>query len=147
MMLTWGVSSGSLVNFTKRSFYALDVALHDCLKWPTTMERHQIQLEFSKLRFPNCIGLIDGTLLPLLQRPKVSRECYFNQKSCYSVNAQVIWDPQRKLFSFTLVFASDPTLSIVFLRSSSISICYCLCMILNNACSTTWDSRNARFLC
>ncbi|CAM6107633.1 unnamed protein product [Calypogeia fissa] len=74
----------------------------DATRWPDRVERRRISEEFSKKGFPGCVGLIDGTLIPLTQRPKNSGECYYDRKCNYSMNAQVICDHQRKiLFLYT----------------------------------------------
>ncbi|CAM6128040.1 unnamed protein product [Calypogeia fissa] len=99
---TWGISNGSLCNFTTRCFTALNLALKGVLKWPESAECKRIAAEFAKKGFPNCVGLIDGTLIPLAQRPKDSGECYYDRKCRYSMNAQVICDQKRKiLFLYT----------------------------------------------
>ncbi|CAM6094683.1 unnamed protein product [Calypogeia fissa] len=99
---TWGVSNGSLCNFTKRTLIALDSALHGVIRWADRAERRRISEEFAKKGFSGCVGLIDGTLIPLTQRPKNSGECYYDRKCNYSMNAQVICDHQRKiLFLYT----------------------------------------------
>lgn len=36
------------------------------------------------------VGLVDGSLFPLSQHPKDDRECYYDMKSNYPVNAQVV---------------------------------------------------------
>jgi hypothetical protein len=102
MIPTWGVSNGSLVNFTKRCFVALQYALKGFLKWPNRSERQTLSSEFAKKGFPGCVGLIDGTYIPLSQRPKEGGECYYDRKSRYSINTQIICDHNRKiLFVFT----------------------------------------------
>lgn len=89
----WGVSNGSLVNFSKRCF----VALKDQIKWPTGRDRTPVLDAFARLGFRGCIGLIDGSLMPLTQRPHLHGECYYDRKSRYSINAQVVCKHQRKI--------------------------------------------------
>ncbi|CAM6082673.1 unnamed protein product [Calypogeia fissa] len=99
---TWGVSHGTLHNFTSRCFVALEDALKPYLQWPVRAERRRIADKFSKKGFPGCVGLIDGTLIPLSQRPKESGECYYDRKCRYSMNAQVVCDHRQKiLFLYT----------------------------------------------
>lgn len=94
---TWGVSVGSLNNFTKRCFFALEAALKGQLRWPGRAERQTIAQEFALKGFPGCVGLIDGTLVPLSQRPKEDGECYYSRKCRYHVNVQIICDHKKKI--------------------------------------------------
>lgn len=75
-----GVSSKSLVNFCQRCFIALESVLLELVQWPAMAKRASISSEFAKLGFPRCVGLIDGSLLPLTQRPHDGGECYYNRK-------------------------------------------------------------------
>lgn len=94
---TWGVSTGSLCNFTNRCFVAMEAALKDHLRWPERAERRAISQEFAKKGFPGCVGLIDGTIMPISQRPHESGECYYDRKCRYSINTQVVCDHRRKI--------------------------------------------------
>jgi hypothetical protein len=33
--------------------------------------------------FPGCVGFIDGTMIPLSQKPKINGEVYFDRKKRY----------------------------------------------------------------
>ncbi|KAL3679785.1 hypothetical protein R1sor_022741 [Riccia sorocarpa] len=61
-MELWGVSHGSLVNFTRRVLIALEDVLRRELEWPRAPERHRISEAFANKGFPGYVGLIDGTL-------------------------------------------------------------------------------------
>ncbi|ETL91203.1 hypothetical protein L917_10230 [Phytophthora nicotianae] len=50
--------------------------------------------------FRGCVGFIDGTTIPLSQKPAVDGECYFDQRHHYSVNAQVVCDDHRRIIAF-----------------------------------------------
>jgi DDE superfamily endonuclease len=104
-LLVWGLSIGSTVNYSKRCVTAMEDALADQVQWPNQEERCIIAAEFAKKGFPGCVGLIDGTTLPLAQRPANHGECYFDRKSRYSVNAQVVCDHKCKILFF---YAGEP---------------------------------------
>lgn len=87
MMPTWGISNGFVVNFCQCCFIALESILARVFTWPSSDERASISTKFAKHWFPDCVGLIDGLLLPLSQCPRDDGECYYNQKSRYSMNA------------------------------------------------------------
>ncbi|KAL3693981.1 hypothetical protein R1sor_007632 [Riccia sorocarpa] len=93
----WGYGHGTLVNFTKRVIIAIRDRLHMYVRWPTRAERQRISAEFESKGFPGCVGLIDGTLVKLSQRPCNDGETYFDRKHNYSLNVQVVCDHRRKI--------------------------------------------------
>ncbi|KAL2642651.1 hypothetical protein R1flu_010238 [Riccia fluitans] len=63
----WGVSHGTIVNYTKRVLVAIEDRLAGELKWPREDERRKIFEAFEEKGFPGCVGLIDGTLVQIIQ--------------------------------------------------------------------------------
>lgn len=102
MILTWGVHNGSIVSFTKQCSSVLEDALAEEMVWLDSRERVSISMDFGKFGFPQCIGLIDGSLLPIVQWPKTYGECYWNQKCRYSLNKQVVCDHRRKILFLSI---------------------------------------------
>ncbi|KAL3688784.1 hypothetical protein R1sor_015093 [Riccia sorocarpa] len=76
---------------------AIEDVLSSELKWSSPRERHQISRMFAEKGFPGCVGLIDGTLIELLQRPRFDGETYYDRKANYSINAQIVCDHRRKI--------------------------------------------------
>lgn len=64
--------------------------------------------------FKGCIGFIDGTTFPLSQKPAVDGECYFDRKSRYSINAQVVCDDNRRIIAFYSGWPGSCAESIVY---------------------------------
>lgn len=60
MIHTYGVSGGSVINFCRQFFSALESALSKQVNWPSHAEQVNISAEFDKHRFPGCVGLIDS---------------------------------------------------------------------------------------
>ncbi|KAL3699612.1 hypothetical protein R1sor_017634 [Riccia sorocarpa] len=89
-----------MVNFTSRVMEALECRLGGEVKWPDRAERRRISDEFSSKGFPNCVGLIDGTMIPLSQRPHFDGEVYYDRKGRYSFNLQVVCDEKRRIIYF-----------------------------------------------
>ncbi|KAL3685950.1 hypothetical protein R1sor_003972 [Riccia sorocarpa] len=96
-MELWGISHGSLVNFTRRVLIAIEDMLRRELQWPTPQERQRISEAFTEKGFPGCVGLIDGTLVELVQRPHFDGETYYDRKSNYSLNVQIVCDHRRRI--------------------------------------------------
>ncbi|KAL3686129.1 hypothetical protein R1sor_004151 [Riccia sorocarpa] len=90
-----------MVNYTGRVMIALRDKLRDHVSWPTASERRRITTAFAEKGFPGCVGLIDGTLIPLSQRPHDGGQVYYDRKNRYSYNVQIINDDRRRiLFCF-----------------------------------------------
>lgn len=73
-------------------------ALLDCLEsrtyfWPDASERQVIASRIKEAHlFPNCVGLIDGTSLPLKSRPILHGENYLSRKKRYAIVMLVACD-------------------------------------------------------
>jgi hypothetical protein len=50
--------------------------------------------------FVGCVGFVDGTTIPLFQRPGYDGEVFYDQKRRYSINAQIICDCDKYITSF-----------------------------------------------
>ena len=56
------------------------------------VRRHQLEYGF-----PNCLGFVDGTLVPIYQKPIAQGERYYTRKSTYALNATVIIDSTTRI--------------------------------------------------
>ena len=66
--------------------------------WPDAEERKVIANRIrDNYLFPNCVGIIDGTLLPLLQRPLLHGENYLSRKKFYAIVMLVVCDDQCRI--------------------------------------------------
>jgi DDE superfamily endonuclease len=50
--------------------------------------------------FPNCVGLIDGTLLPLATHPLLHGENYSSRKQFYAIVMLVLCDDQSRILYY-----------------------------------------------
>ncbi|KAL3690179.1 hypothetical protein R1sor_016488 [Riccia sorocarpa] len=67
---------------------ALESIMRHEIAWPDRQERAVNSAHFAGLGFPGCIGLVDGTLVKLSQRPRDDGETYFDKKmpgSCHDL--------------------------------------------------------------
>ena len=55
-----------------------------------------------KMRFVNCVGLIDGTLFPLVFAPTLNAEDYFTRKGGYALHALIICDDMARITSIDM---------------------------------------------
>ncbi|KAL3690502.1 hypothetical protein R1sor_016811 [Riccia sorocarpa] len=87
-MLMWGLSHGSVVNYTNRVMTTLESAMGHKIAWLDRQERAINSAQFAELGFPGCIGLVDSTLVKLSQRPRDDGETYLDKKmlgSCHNL--------------------------------------------------------------
>lgn len=87
-----GPSKASLSRFIRQTTIVLIEALGYNIKWPTTeAENREMALQYSKMTkfgLPNCVGSIDGSLVPILSpnSKKFNHNAYWSRKSCYAIN-------------------------------------------------------------
>ena len=94
MMNSLGVGKGSVNSLVEWGINAILSLKEEAITWPSaTHEWNETSKQVKKKSgFPNCVGIIDGTLLPLQYQPTVNEEDYKGRKLSYSVNAMIICD-------------------------------------------------------
>jgi len=67
------------------------------IKFPSDpTERRKIKENFHSLAgFPNVVGAIDGTLIPIIS-PSVDEHTYFCRKGCHAINVQAVVDSRYR---------------------------------------------------
>lgn len=87
-----GTSAGMVVNATRRVITAF-LSLHDTVvRWPSAREKEDAK---EWVEAATCVAwrngyiFVDGTLVPLAEKPGYHGEAYFDRKSNYSLNVQV----------------------------------------------------------
>ena len=96
------VSKGNAIQCFKRVLTAI-LSLRDrVICWPSTEEKRNISRRFYiTYGLPNCVGIIDGTLIFLTESPEWSGEDFNTRKGGYGVNALVVCDDHcRVLYSY-----------------------------------------------
>lgn len=87
-----GVSAGLVVKCTQRVIVAF-LSLHDSvIRWPTEAEKDEAKAWVESASCEDWAGgfcMVDGTLVPLFEKPGHHGEVYFDRKSNYSLNIQV----------------------------------------------------------
>ncbi|KAI9093486.1 hypothetical protein DFS34DRAFT_666267, partial [Phlyctochytrium arcticum] len=75
----WGICEGFAYMYTLRVIKALLVHRPSFIKWPDAQNRAQIKARVYKVSaFADCIGFVDGTHIPLYEKPIKDGEDYFN---------------------------------------------------------------------
>ena len=93
-----GISKGSVNDYVKRTSNAILNLLPEVVKWPNEGERKAMSMRIKeKHSFPNCVGLIDGTLFPLAFAPTLNGEDYFTRKGGCALHGLIICDDKAKI--------------------------------------------------
>ena len=74
------ISIGAVILYTDRVMAALVSLAPEWVRWPSYLERQRHGLRMSAEGFPRCVGFIDGTTLPLYQKPARHGMAYFDRK-------------------------------------------------------------------
>lgn len=93
----FGCGRGTAELYKRRCVTALSSLRNQVITWPDEAERQEISHRIlEKYQFPNCVGLIDGTLFPLSSQPQtVDAPDYSGRKYGYSLSVMIICDDQR----------------------------------------------------
>ncbi|KAG1467450.1 hypothetical protein G6F56_004410 [Rhizopus delemar] len=88
-----GISEGSVHEFTRRIFKAILSIEKRFVYWPTAAEREEISEEIEKKSgFPDCIGCMEGSLIPVMYKPSYNGDDFYNRKNCYGLNILAVCD-------------------------------------------------------
>jgi hypothetical protein len=86
------------------------------LRWPDKDRRKEISEVMKAEGFEGCVGFVDGTTIPLYQRPSIDGEVFFDRKKRYSINCQVICDCDRFITGYMTGWPGSCGDSMVFKR-------------------------------
>lgn len=91
------VSLGAVINCTRRVLTAIKDCAKGHLAWPSKRRRKRISAVMSQEGFPGCVGFVDGTTFPLMQKPGKDGEVFWDRKKQYSINGQIVCDCDRRI--------------------------------------------------
>jgi uncharacterized coiled-coil protein SlyX len=83
MQAIFGIGAGTATVYTDRVLQALWDIKDEWLCWSNAARRQEVGQVMRAEGFPNCIGFIDETTLPLSQKPAIDGEAYFDRKKRY----------------------------------------------------------------
>jgi hypothetical protein len=114
----FGISEGSVVMYTRRVCIALASQFATVITWPTVVERRTMKYRLREgpaHLFENCIGMIDGTLIPFWTAPGFDiavKQAYYNyQKGRSGFQATIVCDDRRRIQHFTSLVVGKPLLT------------------------------------
>ncbi|PLW28739.1 hypothetical protein PCASD_22697 [Puccinia coronata f. sp. avenae] len=94
------VGQGTVVKVTRRVLKAILSLGRRYVSWPDAARRAQTSEVMADKGFPGCVGFVDGTTIPLFQRPGFDGKVFYDQKQRYSINAQIVCDCNKYITSF-----------------------------------------------
>jgi hypothetical protein len=93
----WGIGKGTCDLYLARVLLALKSIAPKYIRWSSEQERAKMSKRMAGEGFPGCVGFLDGTTIPLSQKPGEDDSCFFDRRHRYSINAQVICDDKRRI--------------------------------------------------
>jgi DDE superfamily endonuclease len=97
----FGVAAGVIDACRNNALQALLSLEDQTYIWPDAAERRLIANRIKAVyKFPNCVGIIDGTLLPLASRPLVHGENYLSRKKFYAIVMLVVCDDKSRILYY-----------------------------------------------
>ncbi|MBW0552374.1 hypothetical protein O181_092089 [Austropuccinia psidii MF-1] len=84
------VSHGAIVLYTQRIIKALIKYEKEYIMWPNSQKQLETSEVMKAKQFPGCVVSIDGSLIPLSQRPPRNGEAYFDFKKRYLCHSYYI---------------------------------------------------------
>jgi hypothetical protein len=97
-----GIGHGTVRLYIGRAIKALQSLFSEVVSWPDEAEREEIARRIhERFYFPNCLGFIDGTLLPMEFKPSLYGDVYLTRKSNYAVHMLVVCDDQARIRFYT----------------------------------------------
>ena len=97
MAITY-LPEGTIELYTRRCLVAILTIEKDVVTWPDCNERaHIVRRIRQESGFPDCVGLVDGTLIVFSQKPTLDGADYYSQKGCYGMSTMIICDDQKRI--------------------------------------------------
>lgn len=96
------IAEGTTYLYCKRVCTAVLDIRDQFLSWPTRQRRARLKAEMEDYGFPGCIGILDGTLIPLAERPKEDGWSFFCRKKFYALAVQAVCDHKSRFTSYDM---------------------------------------------
>ncbi|KAI0995168.1 hypothetical protein K3495_g13013, partial [Podosphaera aphanis] len=93
------VSTGTVVNVTRRVIKAILPYQKVHMSWPSSQRRAKISAVLEREGFGGCVGFVDGTTFPFYQRPGKDGETFLDRKKRYSINGQIVCDCDKRIIA------------------------------------------------
>jgi hypothetical protein len=78
-----------MYNYCTRVRRAIRKLIPRFVVWPDRARRLELSQAFDTYGFPGCLGIVDGSLIPLTDKPLVDGPVYFCRKGFYAVSTLI----------------------------------------------------------
>ncbi|KAK9482034.1 hypothetical protein V1527DRAFT_54652 [Lipomyces starkeyi] len=101
-----GMGVGTIANCTKRVMRAIFTSHleQETIRWPSPAEREKYKDHVENMScaaWPNGSCMIYGTLVPLYAKPYLYGDLFFDRKSTYSLNVQVVYSSRYTVYTIS----------------------------------------------
>jgi len=112
------VAEGSVYNYCARISKAFRRIKPEHLWWPGDQRRAFLKEEMGGYGFPGCIGMVDGTLFKLSEKPQQEPYSYYTRKQFYGLAVQATCDHRSIFTSYDMGWPGCMNDATVFKRST-----------------------------
>ncbi|KZS94893.1 hypothetical protein SISNIDRAFT_473838 [Sistotremastrum niveocremeum HHB9708] len=96
------IAEGTVYLYQRRVTLAFRRIKHLHIWWPGAERRAYLKQEMAEYGFPGCIGMVDGTLFRLSDKPKKHGWSYWCRKKFYALTVQATCDHRAIFTSYDL---------------------------------------------
>ncbi|KAI5118856.1 hypothetical protein M0805_005300 [Coniferiporia weirii] len=111
------IAEGTVYLYCGCVVQALHNIHHLYILWPDSQHRASLKATMAEYGFPGCIGIVDGTLIPLANKPCVNGELYWCHKKFYMLAVQAICDHNLRFTQFEMGWPGNVQDTTVFRES------------------------------
>ncbi|OAV90091.1 hypothetical protein PTTG_03291 [Puccinia triticina 1-1 BBBD Race 1] len=89
---------GAVILYCSRTIEAILSLEKNYVQWPDVQARQALASQISSFTgFRNCVGIIDGTLFPLYNKPSIDPQDYYLRKGYYGLAALVVCNEEKQI--------------------------------------------------
>jgi hypothetical protein len=88
---------GSVKNYTNRCLYVIALLDSEYVRWPTAEEQQRYCLDSPHNFFDGLVGLVNGTIFPLVLAPTQHKEDYWMCKRVYALKSLIICNCHHRI--------------------------------------------------
>jgi len=103
--LTFEIATGTVFNYLRRFVRAVLSLERRYIDYPRPLSQAYARttaLHLKEYGLPDCLGFVDGSIIPLYRKPDEDGDNYHNRKQCYALNATAIVDATTKIIFYSL---------------------------------------------
>jgi hypothetical protein len=95
----FAIGRGTAELYRTRCLQAIIYLGNQYLQWPDAVTRRATSARIhEKAKFPRCIGFVDGTLLPMMEKPlRGDHADFYGRKQGYSFSSLIVCDDRRRI--------------------------------------------------